>query len=140
MSQAHTVESARPVLFFDANCLLCDGSVRFILRHERQPIINFAPINGSTWRNRFGADGESGPPQTVVFVDDFGVHTKSEAVLRIQKNMGGVWAWLSRLGAVVPRSVRDFLYDIIARHRYTWFGRTDECLLLPPETRERFLE
>lgn len=127
-------------MFFDADCLLCNGGVRFILRHERQPRINFAPINGRTWQKMFGARDSAEPPQTIVFVDDAGVHTKSEAVLRIQRQMGGAWKWLGTLGAVVPSFVRDFFYDTIARNRYRWFGRTDECLLPTPETRSRFLE
>lgn len=140
MTQGRLMESRRPVLFFDANCLLCNGSVRFILRHERRPSIIFAPINGTTWKEMFGADAAPGPPQSVVLVDDSGVHTKSKAVLRIQRHMGGGWSWLARFGAVVPPLVRDFFYDMIARHRYRWFGRTDECLLPTPENRRRFLD
>lgn len=127
-------------MFFDADCLLCNNGVQFILRHERQPRLSFAPINGQTWQKMFGALSTSEPPQTVVLVDGSGVHTKSKAVLRTQRHMGGAWKWLGALGTVVPSFVRDFLYDIIARNRYKWFGQTDECLLPTPENRSRFLE
>jgi predicted DCC family thiol-disulfide oxidoreductase YuxK len=133
-------ETHRPIIFFDADCLLCSGGVQFILRHERQPRLNFAPINGQTWQTMFGARDTSGPPQTIVVVDDAGVYTKSKAVLRIQRHMGGAWKWLGRLSSIVPSFVRDFLYDVIARNRYKWFGQTHECLLPTPENRGRFLE
>ncbi len=127
-------------MFFDADCLLCNNGVQFILRHERQPRLSFAPINGQTWQKMFAARATSKPPQTIVVVDDAGMHTKSKAVLRIQRHMGGAWKWLGALSMVVPSFVRDFFYDIIARNRYKWFGQTDECLLPTPENRSRFLE
>ncbi len=127
-------------MFFDAECLLCNNGVQFILRHEHQPRINFAPINGRTWQKMFDARNTSEPPQTIVLVDDSGLHTKSKAVLRIQRHMGGAWKWAGALGTVVPTFVGDFFYDIIARNRYKWFGQTDECLLPTPENRSRFLE
>ncbi|HVF87084.1 MAG TPA: DCC1-like thiol-disulfide oxidoreductase family protein [Pyrinomonadaceae bacterium] len=140
MTQDRLTKSRRPILFFDSHCLLCDGSVRFVLRHERRPLINFAPINGKAWREIFGAGGGPEPAASVVLIDEAGVHTKSKAVIRIQRHMGGAWKWFGALSMVVPSFVRDFFYDIIARNRYTWFGRTDECLLPTPENRSRFLQ
>jgi len=71
-------------------------------------------------------------------IDDDGVHTKSDAALRIAARLGWPWSWLPVL-RLVPRGLRDAVYDLIARHRYRWFGQADACRLPGPGDRDRFL-
>jgi predicted DCC family thiol-disulfide oxidoreductase YuxK len=64
---------------------------------------------------------------------------KSTAVLGMLRHLPWPWSWLA-VGRVVPRSLRDRLYDLLARHRYRWFGRRETCMLPTPDTRARFLD
>ncbi len=78
-------------------------------------------------------------PDSIVLLDEQGVHTRSDAVLRILARLGAPWCWLASL-RIVPRALRDASYRFIAARRYRWFGRTDVCPALPAEWRSRFLE
>ena len=75
--------------------------------------------------HRYGIDPES--PTTFILVDGGEAFVRSEAALRILEQLPG-WRWAGLLRAV-PRTVRDRLYDVVARNRYRWFGRLDVCIL-----------
>ena len=78
-------------------------------------------------------------PDSIVLVDSDGIHTRSAAVLRIVRALGSPFALLG-LGVVVPRPIRDAVYDWIARNRYRWFGRRDTCMTPTPDLVARFLD
>ena len=131
------------LVLYDGVCGLCNRTVRFLIRIDRRQRLCFAPLQGPTAarlaeRHRFATD-----VRTLVYVRDFGLkdersHVRSEAVLRIFADVGGLWSALLLL-RVVPRALRDLVYDWIARHRYRWFGKYDSCPLPSPEQRARFL-
>jgi predicted DCC family thiol-disulfide oxidoreductase YuxK len=74
-----------------------------------------------------------------VLMDGGRVYTRSSAALRIAGGLRFPWS-LARVQIVVPRPLRDWVYDLVARHRYQWFGRQDVCMIPTPELRARFLE
>jgi predicted DCC family thiol-disulfide oxidoreductase YuxK len=76
---------------------------------------------------------------SVVLIDEKGVHTRSTAVLRILSRLGAPWA-VGVVFLLVPRWIRDAVYDWVARNRYRWFGRRDSCLLPDGAMRNRFLD
>lgn len=80
-----------------------------------------------------------GRPDSIVLVDQDGVHFRSDAAIRIAKGLGPPWSVLGLL-VVVPRPIRDATYDFVARNRYKWFGRQDSCSLPAPELADRFLD
>ena len=131
------------LLLYDGVCGLCNRFVRTILAVDHRRRISFAPLQGPTAarlaeRHGFAVDGD-----TVVYVRYFGlegerVHQRTDAVLLALADTGGVF-WLARVLRVVPRGLRDPVYDWVAAHRYEWFGRHDSCPLPPPEHRFRFL-
>ena len=110
------------VLLFDGECGLCHASVRFILRHERHPTLRFAPLAG-----QFGAAVQARHPalasaNSIVWVTDAEgpeerVLIRSAAALRAARYLGGPWALLGMF-VVMPRPIRDWLYDLVARHRH----------------------
>ena len=134
-----------PVLLYDGTCGFCAASVQFLLRHERVHTLRFAPLDGAfaaTVRARHPAlDGVD----SLVWVEADGsdgagaVLVRSAAVLRAAQYLGGVWT-LARAAALLPRSLRDAAYDLIARHRHRILPKQDQCFLPPPEVRGRFLE
>ncbi len=144
-------DEAGPVVLFDGVCNLCNGSVQFVIDHERAPELRFAAIQSElakkllasafgaeeAERLRKGADGK-GDPDSIVMVEAGRGFTHSTAALRIARHLRAPWRWLA-VFAVVPRPIRDFVYRWIAKNRYRWFGSTETCRIPTPELRARFL-
>lgn len=131
--------AAHPILLFDGVCNLCHGTVRFVLAHDRAARFRFAPLQSEVGRAllaRYGLDPAA--LDSVVLVDADGAHQRSDGALRTFAGLDRPWRWLGLL-RVVPRALRDAVYDWIARHRYGWFGKLDACPLPRQEWRERFL-
>jgi predicted DCC family thiol-disulfide oxidoreductase YuxK len=128
-----------PVVLYDGTCGLCDRSVQLILRHDRRGRFRFAALQSDVGRALLARHGlPVDALDTVVLVEDGHAWVKSAAALRIARGMDAPWPALRALG-IVPRPVRDFFYDRVAKSRYRLFGRVDACMLPPPEVRARFL-
>lgn len=132
-----------PVLLYDGTCSLCDRSVQFILRHERRHTLRFAALESP-----FGARVLARHPalhdvDSVVWFEPAmggeGVFVRSAAALRAARYLGGPWR-LVALARAIPRPLRDWAYDLVARHRHWVFGRTERCVVPPAHVRSRFLD
>jgi predicted DCC family thiol-disulfide oxidoreductase YuxK len=129
------------ILFYDGHCALCHGAVKFVLRHDRSGnTFRFAPLQGAAFQSLVPAAGRAELPDSVVVLTDDGtLLVRSNAFVHILRRLGGGWKILAGLIAVVPRPLRDVLYDFIARIRYRVFGkRNDLCPIVPLELRDRF--
>lgn len=129
-----------PVLLFDGVCNLCNGVVQFVIERDPAGTISFAPLQSAAGRrllDRVGRD--PGALDTVVLVDGGTAYTKSDAAIRVARHLGGVYR-LAVLGRLVPRVLRDAVYDFVADNRYDWFGRREQCMVPTPELRDRFIE
>lgn len=129
-----------PILLFDGVCNLCDGSIQFIIPQDPEGKLRFAPLQselGRTVRRQAGLSTDT--LETVVLVDDGLAYTKSDAAIRIGEHLGGIYRLLS-LGRLVPRRLRDRLYDFVAANRYNWFGRKDQCMVPDEDVSDRFLQ
>ena len=127
-----------PVIYFDGFCGLCNGFIDFVLTRDRARHFRFAPLQGPTAKARFGDPGDVDP--TTILLEDGGVvFERSTAALRIIARLGGVWS-LAGVFRLVPRFIRDAVYDWVARNRYGWFGKRDTCRLPSPEERAVFLD
>jgi predicted DCC family thiol-disulfide oxidoreductase YuxK len=127
--------------------VLCDGSMRWLLAHDRKRRLLFAPLQGETTRAVVARHAEVQDSldslTTVVYVRDFGapserVYLRSDAALVILRDLGGGYRALAAL-RLLPRGLRDRVYDWVASHRYRWFGKLDACRLPGPGENERFL-
>jgi predicted DCC family thiol-disulfide oxidoreductase YuxK len=110
------------------------------MRHEAGPVIRFVPLQspaGEHLLRAFGFDPEDA--KTFVLIADGRLHVKSDAAIRVSRYLSGVWRLLA-LVKLVPRPIRDWAYDLIARNRYHWFGRLDTCMVPTPELRSRFIQ
>lgn len=128
---------ANPVVYFDGVCGLCNRFVDFGMRYDRQRRLRFAPIQGETAARRLRSDLAT-DPTTIVLEEDGNLRFRSDAILRIFHHLGGGWRLLG-LFRIIPRPLRDVIYEWIARNRYSWFGKRDTCRLPTPEEREAFL-
>jgi len=126
----------RPILFFDGECNLCNGGVQFIIKRDRKKRFLFAALQSAAGAE---AKQQSGGADSFILFYCGRYYTKSGAALRVARLMSGLWPMLYA-GIILPRFVRDWVYDIVARNRYKWFGKRNECMMPTPELRERFLE
>jgi predicted DCC family thiol-disulfide oxidoreductase YuxK len=132
--------SQPPVIFFDGVCNLCQGAVRFVILRDRAARFRFAPLQSDGHRAQFAVTGRVGEPMdTVILVEDGRRYERSTAALRIARHLDGVWPLLY-VFIVIPRPIRDAIYRWIARHRYRWFGRQDQCMIPIPDHQSRFLD
>ena len=135
LSAAHN----HPVVLFDGVCNFCNGSIRFIINRDPRNIFRFAPLQselGKALLQKHGLPTEE--LFGLVLVDGEKCWTKSSAALRIAQRMRFPWPICSVM-LILPAFFRDFCYDIIARNRYRWFGKNDQCAVPTPELRQRFL-
>jgi predicted DCC family thiol-disulfide oxidoreductase YuxK len=131
---------SRPVVLFDGVCNLCTGSVQFLLERDRNGVLKFGSLQSEPAAELLDACGMD-PDQrdSIVLVEGGQCYTKSDAALRIAKHLGGFYAALYAF-VVLPRPIRDRIYDVVANNRYDWFGKRDSCYLPSPDVQDRFLE
>jgi predicted DCC family thiol-disulfide oxidoreductase YuxK len=128
-------------LFYDGGCGLCHRAVRFVLAEDSGEAFRFAPLDGETFERVVDVSGgaEELPDSFVVATEQGEVLTQSDAVLHVGRRLGGMWRVFAVVGGLVPRLVRDGIYDGIAAIRHRLFSTPkDSCPLLPPDLRARF--
>jgi len=136
-----TREKETEVVFYDGTCGLCHRAVRFvILADAKGGKFSFAPLGGEFFRATVPEVERGGLPDSLVLrTRDGQLLVRSAAVLHVLDRLGGAWRVLALVTRVIPRVLRDSLYDAIARARYRWFARPkDVCPILPPQLRSRF--
>jgi predicted DCC family thiol-disulfide oxidoreductase YuxK len=128
------------IILFDGVCNLCNGSVIFVLKWEKQPMFKFASIQSEAGRELLKWCGLS-PDYTeaVIFIDNGKIYLGSSAALKIGQGLKFPWSSLALLGLIVPKFIRDWIYSQIAQHRYQWFGKRDVCMIPTQSLKARFL-
>ena len=129
------------ILFYDGGCGLCHRSVGFAIKRDRQQLYRYSPLQGETIKALLSEQERSALPDSVVLrLDDGTVLMRSSAVAYLLKSFGGFWRVLGTMLSLVPRFLRDFGYDVIARLRLKFVKKpSDACPMVPKELRERFL-
>ena len=126
-------------MLFDGVCNLCNGTIRFIIERDPHARFQFATLQSPAADRLIGAHVDRASlPDSIVLLEEGRIHVRSAAALRIARQLRFPWplAWIF---IIVPRPVRDWVYDVIARHRYRWFGKREECMVPTPDLRNRFL-
>jgi len=129
-----------PIVLFDGVCNLCNASVNFIIDRDPSGVFRFASLqspSGKELLERFGVPTDT--YYSLVLIHGDHLFVRSTAALRIAARLRGPWRLLYAL-MLVPRPVRDRIYDWIARNRYKWFGQAEACRIPTPELRSRFLD
>jgi predicted DCC family thiol-disulfide oxidoreductase YuxK len=129
-------ESTGPIVFYDGDCALCSRMVQRIVKWDRQGVFRFAPLKGTTFE-RLCAGRLPDPPDSIILRDKDGVFIRTEAIRRIL--LGVDRRILATALRLIPRPLRDWAYDQIARRRIGWFGHADNCLADLSTVRGRML-
>ncbi len=133
-------ELERPVLFFDGECVLCNRTVQWLLRHERHGELQFAALNSKTAKAHLqGTRFEAHTDSILLLEPDGQLFTASDAAFRTLPHLKAGWQALNVL-MVFPRFVREPVYRLIARNRKRWFGSTGHCALLKDIDSSRLLQ
>jgi predicted DCC family thiol-disulfide oxidoreductase YuxK len=128
-----------PVVLFDGVCNLCNGSVIFIIKRDAQSKLKFASLQsdyGVEQMKKFNLSPSS--LNSVLLIRGDRLYQKSNAALEIVAMLDGLWPGLYLL-KIIPRFLRDVIYDWISRNRYRWFGKKEECMIPTPDMKSRFI-
>lgn len=128
------------IIVFDGVCVLCNGWVSLLLRHDREGRYRFAAMQSDRGRKLLAQHGlDPDDPQSFLLIDHAGTWMDTDAIRRVLTGLGGIWHGLAMLLGVVPGPLRDRAYRLTARNRYRWFGRRAHCLIPADDQADRFL-
>ncbi|KPB04421.1 thiol-disulfide oxidoreductase DCC family protein [Bacillus sp. CHD6a] len=137
MPEIHNTEHS--ILLFDGVCNLCNALVPFVIQRDKGSTFKFASLQSEVGQTILK---EHSLPvdqfDSFYFVDGNKLYTKSTADLKVAKNLDGGWKLFYPL-ILIPKPIRDMIYSFIAKNRYRWFGKKDQCMLPNPEMKKRFL-
>jgi len=130
----------KPIIFFDGVCNLCNAWVQFVLKRDKRGRFLFASLQS-------GYAKENLPPeltasealQSIVLKEGNSIKTKSSAALAITRHLSGLWP-IFYVFIIIPKFLRDWIYDIVAKNRYRWFGKKDHCMVPSPNWKSRFID
>jgi len=129
----------KQIVLFDGVCNLCDRVVQIIIRRDSNDVFRFLPLQselGAEVMSHIGVDiGRT--DSIVLYRPGAGYFLKSDAALEIAKSIG--FPVLPAVMGVFPKKIRDKIYDYVARNRFKWYGRKDQCMIPTPEIKARFL-
>ena len=132
-------EQQHPVILFDGVCNLCSGAVAFIIKRDKSARYKFAALqseNGKNLISKFNLSPDK--IDSILLLENDKYFIKSTAVIKICRDLGALWP-LVYIFILIPKSLRDYIYDLIAKNRYRWFGKKEQCLIPGQELESRFL-
>ncbi|MEH7503592.1 thiol-disulfide oxidoreductase DCC family protein [Neobacillus drentensis] len=127
------------IILFDGVCNLCNHSVKFIIKRDSFDYFKFASIQGETGQALLKKYGLKGDLDSFIVIENEKAYVKSSAALLVCSKLDGAFKML-KIFRILPPFFRDFLYDLVAKNRYKWFGKEESCLLPSPEWKQRFLD
>ena len=126
-------------ILFDGVCNLCNGWVNFVIDRDPQGYFQFAPLQSDFARKMLGHHRlDADKMESIVLISNGRPYVKSRAVLEISRKLKGLWPILY-VFVIIPGFIRNLVYDLVARYRYKWFGRTDQCRLPSKDLEKRFI-
>ncbi len=131
----------KKIILFDGVCNFCDNSIKWIIKHDKKDKFRFASLQSEVGKKLISERGMDPEEMDSMVLIEPGVayYKKSTAALEISKELSGGYSLLSNF-SFLPEGFRDSIYNVIARNRYKWFGKKEECMIPSPELRSKFLE
>tara|TARA_R110002072_G_scaffold301557_3_gene481545 strand:- start:3470 stop:3874 length:405 start_codon:yes stop_codon:yes gene_type:complete len=129
----------KKTILFDGVCNLCNGSVVFIIKRDKKDVFRFAAIQSDEGRELIKKHKiDTSKVDSILLIDGERYFSKSTAALKIARHLSGGYPLLYGF-MILPRFFRNWVYDIIARNRYKWFGKKESCMIPTPELKSKFL-
>jgi predicted DCC family thiol-disulfide oxidoreductase YuxK len=129
----------KAIVYFDGVCNLCDASVRWIIRNDKKNHFRFAALQSEAGKSFLLKNNLLQTQLTTFFLFENNIlYCRSDAAVQIAKSLGWKYSWLNFF-KIIPRQIRDVVYNWVAKNRYRWFGKQDECLLPIEKIKEKFL-
>lgn len=132
-------QSTHSIILFDGVCNLCNEAVNFVIKRDTGNVFKFTPLQekqGVLLLKTHAVDTQK--LDSIVLIENEKVYVKSSAALRIARKMSNLWPLFFVL-LIIPSFIRDGVYDFIAKNRYKWFGKKEQCMIPTPGLREKFL-
>ncbi len=132
--------AGKKIILFDGVCNLCDNTVQFIIKHDKNDVFRFAALQseiGQEIVNYLKID-TSKTDSIILYEPGIAYYYKAEAALKIASNLSGMYSFLSIFN-IFPNFLKNSVYDYIAKNRYKWYGKKDECMIPTPELKAKFL-
>jgi predicted DCC family thiol-disulfide oxidoreductase YuxK len=120
----------KKIILFDGDCNLCNSSIHFVIKHDKKDVFRFTSLQselGKTILQHIGIQNQN-IDSVILYEPGISYYYKSDAALEIAKNLGGFWHF-GTIFRIIPTAIRNYLYDYIAKNRYKWFGKNDNCLV-----------
>lgn len=131
----------QPLFVFDGVCVLCSATVRFVLAHERDRSLSFAAAQSPLGQAIYAALGMPGDRfESMVVIEQGRAFVKSAGALRLARRLRQPWRLLGAVTRILPRPLRDWIYDRVAGNRYALFGRYDACMVPDASLADRFVD
>ena len=128
-----------PIVLFDGVCNYCNAMVNFAIRNDKKAVLKFAPLQSTIGKRLIEQYKIASNIDSVIVIENEKVYTHSAATLRIAKHLQGS-ARAFYAFKIIPPFIREPIYKWIAKNRYKWFGKKEECMAPTPSVKSRFLE
>ena len=130
----------KKIILFDGVCILCDSSVQYVIKHDKKDIFKFVAIQsdlGQKILNHIGINSKN-IDSVVLYEPGVAYYYKSTAAIIIAKNLSGLFT-LATVFKLIPTKIRNLVYDYVAKNRYKWYGKKEQCLLPTEALKGKFL-
>ena len=135
------MEDDKKIILFDGVCNLCNSAVQYIIKRDKNDEFRFATLQGEIGQQLINERTiDTSKLDSIILIEPgIAYYSKSTAALKISQSFGGFWK-MAYVLKLIPRQLRDIVYDWVARNRYRWYGKKEKCMVPTPELRAKFLE
>ena len=129
----------QPIILFDGVCNFCNSAVNFVIKRDKNSALKFTTLQSNIAHQMLAHQNiPTNDLSSFVFIENEKIYTRSTAALRVCKYLTGLWPLMYGF-IIVPKFIRDGIYNWVAKNRYRWFGKTKECMIPTPEIKAKFL-
>ncbi|MEW7291999.1 thiol-disulfide oxidoreductase DCC family protein [Aquimarina sp. 2304DJ70-9] len=135
------IQEGKKIILFDGVCNLCNSAINFVIKRDKKDIFRYASLQSEVGKKMIAERSiDTSKIDSILLIDpSVAYYHKSTAALQIAKQLSGIYPLLS-VFFILPRFLRDWIYDIIAKNRYTWFGKKETCMIPTPELKALFID
>lgn len=135
-----SMENQHKIVLFDGVCNLCNGAIQFMIKHDKKDVFRYAALQSDVGKKLVAERHIDTEKLDSIILIEPGIayYDKSDAALEIGKHLEG-YRTISSILSLIPMSLRNIVYDFIARNRYRWYGKKEECMIPTPALKAKFL-